>query len=43
MIISCISFDSYIKPQHVAHDGVRLGRCISFDSYIKPQPGVQQS
>ena len=35
---SCISFDSYIKPQpeRVKHSGG--GRCISFDSYIKPQP-----
>ena len=33
----CISFDSYIKPQH---DGKVLSYstgCISFDSYIKPQ------
>ena len=34
---SCISFDSYIKPQH-AEVVVTLGiGCISFDSYIKPQ------
>ena len=35
---SCISFDSYIKPQRhivVLHS---CSRCISFDSYIKPQP-----
>ena len=34
---SCISFDSYIKPQRWRDSPwVRL-RCISFDSYIKPQ------
>ena len=35
--LSCISFDSYIKPQpntHLASEGIC---CISFDSYIKPQ------
>ena len=35
---SCISFDSYIKPQpDLAAPGPAEG-CISFDSYIKPQP-----
>ena len=34
---SCISFDSYIKPQLVKTEGAALKRCISFDSYIKPQ------
>ena len=33
---SCISFDSYIKPQRVCDYRTRA-RCISFDSYIKPQ------
>ena len=35
--MSCISFDSYIKPQLVLTRLVRLISCISFDSYIKPQ------
>ena len=34
----CISFDSYIKPQHVKTAVTNSVRCISFDSYIKPQP-----
>ena len=36
-LYSCISFDSYIKPQLTSF--VRFSRicCISFDSYIKPQ------
>ena len=34
----CISFDSYIKPQHTALTLFALLGCISFDSYIKPQP-----
>ena len=34
---SCISFDSYIKPQPIGEYGVQSLRCISFDSYIKPQ------
>ena len=36
--LSCISFDSYIKPQLTLHLVCDLGGCISFDSYIKPQP-----
>ena len=35
--MSCISFDSYIKPQLVQHTEDLLRGCISFDSYIKPQ------
>ena len=35
--LSCISFDSYIKPQLVDFRFLALGSCISFDSYIKPQ------
>ena len=35
---SCISFDSYIKPQHTKSLRGRQRGCISFDSYIKPQP-----
>ena len=35
---SCISFDSYIKPQLDSTGKVISERCISFDSYIKPQP-----
>ena len=34
---SCISFDSYIKPQRCGNMVVILLSCISFDSYIKPQ------
>ena len=42
-VYSCISFDSYIKPQH---DTLLLGSiicCISFDSYIKPQLSLNSS
>ena len=35
--ICCISFDSYIKPQHNSLGGAVIECCISFDSYIKPQ------
>ena len=35
---SCISFDSYIKPQPKGEIRVDTSSCISFDSYIKPQP-----
>ena len=35
---SCISFDSYIKPQHYQNGEQNQESCISFDSYIKPQP-----
>ena len=34
---SCISFDSYIKPQLVIPGNETITSCISFDSYIKPQ------
>ena len=34
---SCISFDSYIKPQRSRGKRLTASRCISFDSYIKPQ------
>ena len=34
---SCISFDSYIKPQQQQRQSEGLPCCISFDSYIKPQ------
>ena len=34
---SCISFDSYIKPQLALASEKRNVSCISFDSYIKPQ------
>ena len=37
MLIRCISFDSYIKPQLAAKTDTRFASCISFDSYIKPQ------
>ena len=35
--LSCISFDSYIKPQHFLYTYTSAKSCISFDSYIKPQ------
>ena len=35
--ISCISFDSYIKPQRRTGLLWHCPSCISFDSYIKPQ------
>ena len=37
---SCISFDSYIKPQPDKIFERGESSCISFDSYIKPQPWV---
>ena len=41
LIHSCISFDSYIKPQlKAAYNRLRIC-CISFDSYIKPQLASQ--
>ena len=36
----CISFESYIKPQHLQHPLRTGGSCISFESYIKPQPRI---
>ena len=33
----CISFVSYIKPQHLEQVPFEALRCISFVSYIKPQ------
>ena len=36
-IMSCISFDSYIKPQLFSCLWTWFFCCISFDSYIKPQ------
>ena len=36
----CISFDSYIKPQHIHAWCGRCRGCISFDSYIKPQLAI---
>ena len=41
-LTSCISFDSYIKPQLVGDATQRGLGCISFDSYIKPQPKAQK-
>ena len=35
--LSCISFDSYIKPQLSDEQTAINISCISFDSYIKPQ------
>ena len=37
IVISCISFVSYIKPQHSDGVGGLRRCCISFVSYIKPQ------
>ena len=37
LALSCISFDSYIKPQPGAELSISSMSCISFDSYIKPQ------
>ena len=37
MEASCISFDSYIKPQRKTIKQNKQKSCISFDSYIKPQ------
>ena len=37
MNMSCISFDSYIKPQLKKCLCCVILSCISFDSYIKPQ------
>ena len=36
-LLSCISFDCYIKPQHNKVYKREKVCCISFDSYIKPQ------
>ena len=35
--MSCISFESYIKPQQVQFEEKNCKGCISFESYIKPQ------
>ena len=37
ILTSCISFFSYIKPQHLIGFSCTLFSCISFFSYIKPQ------
>ena len=34
---SCISFESYIKPQPLGYSISKGSGCISFESYIKPQ------
>ena len=39
----CISFDSYIKPQHVERQIKDRDCCISFDSYIKPQLCIDEA
>ena len=36
-VCSCISFESYIKPQLIPLSNMVRSRCISFESYIKPQ------
>ena len=38
--MSCISFESYIKPQHTNDYFGTPKCCISFESYIKPQRGA---
>ena len=40
--LSCISFDSYIKPQPLLLSSLFSVCCISFDSYIKPQLMLNQ-
>ena len=35
---SCLSLDSYIKPQLEEVATYGADRCLSLDSYIKPQP-----
>ena len=40
--LSCISFESYIKPQLSRNTGNTTRSCISFESYIKPQPTCQR-
>ena len=36
--LGCISYYSYIKPQHIGISYCFTTRCISYYSYIKPQP-----
>ncbi len=36
-LFSCLSLDSYIKPQLKSVQVDRKGSCLSLDSYIKPQ------
>ena len=43
MILCCISFDSYIKPQRPSFKVWWCLGCISFDSYIKPQHDVPRT
>ena len=38
ILACCISFESYIKPQHKRVSNHLSKCCISFESYIKPQP-----
>ena len=38
VFVCCISFESYIKPQHIINIAKTSISCISFESYIKPQP-----
>ena len=38
LLLCCISFESYIKPQHFYRVANWEDSCISFESYIKPQP-----
>ena len=42
LIVRCISFDSYIKPQLWGMCPPTSLCCISFDSYIKPQPAINR-
>ena len=39
--LSCISYYSYIKPQHPILCLETSSSCISYYSYIKPQPAVR--
>ena len=43
IIVSCISYLSYIKPQLIRKQVLTQYRCISYLSYIKPQPEIVRS
>ena len=43
LLLCCISFVSYIKPQPDTLQLIRALRCISFVSYIKPQPFLSRA
>ena len=41
LVVSCISYYSYIKPQHITSFSRSQHSCISYYSYIKPQPSFR--